>query len=148
MSYVRYLSGNRALGIKFYELAAQQVAQPLWYAWSLTDEELRELLANSKITSSFLSVLGFSAVSTSIFTVQNASETLIDASKKGFKRAISDKAKSTLNINLGNKIAKGSGAAFAYVTIMATLLYHSAEHDKSRAIKELIRRGILRVSDV
>lgn len=36
----------------------------------------------------------------------------------------------------------------SYVTIMATLLYHSAEHDKSRALKELIQRGIIRISDV
>ncbi|CUB03647.1 hypothetical protein [Marinomonas fungiae] len=89
MSYVRYLSGNRALGIKFYELAAQQVAQPLWYAWSLTDEELRDLLAISKKSSSIFSNLGFSLVGT--LTVQNASETLIDASKKALKELFQTK---------------------------------------------------------
>lgn len=146
MGYVHNLSDNKAFGMKFYEIAAQQVAQPLWFAWSLTDEELRDLLTNSKIISSVFSKLGFTLAGS--VTVQNVSEVLTNASKKGFKKAFSDKAKSTLNIDLGNKIAKGSGAAFAYVTIMATLLYHSAEHDKSRALKELIQRGIIRVSDV
>lgn len=148
MSYVHNLSGNRALGIKFYELAAQQIVQPYWYAWSLTDEELRELFHFSKDISKFLTILGLSSLGSSTISARSTSDTLLDISKKGLKSALLNKTKSTLNMDLGQKTSKGSGVALAFVSIFASIMYKSAQYDESRSMKELLRRGILRVSDV
>lgn len=148
MSYVHNLSGNRALGIKFYELAAQKIAQPYWYAWSLTDEEIRNLLENSKEVSYWLSKSGIASFfSAGSYSAKSISDAMLDVSKKGIKKSVTSAFKSALNMNFGEKISKSAAVPAGFVTIMASLMYESSEHDISRAKDELIRRGIIRLED-
>lgn len=153
MGYVINLPGDRVLGIEFYELAAQQIAQPLWYAWSLTDEEVRELLEGSKDIMSFLQLSGIVPAS---ITAKDVANSILERSKKGLRTAISAKVDSSLNMDISDKMASGKSssikatarAASAFITIMALLMYNSAKHDKRRAQEELLYRGLLKEGDL
>lgn len=148
MKYVHNLSDDKALGIKFYEIVAQQIAQPYWYAWSLTDEEIRNLLEHSKEVSYWLNKSGMASFfSAGSYSAKSISDAMLDISKKGIKKSVKSAFKSVLNMDFGEKISKSAALPAGFVTIMASLLYESSEHDIVRSKDELIRRGIIRVED-
>ena len=141
---------------KLVGLVAYQSVQPLWYMWSLSDEELLEFYNFSKKKLDVTNQLN--PIGVPELTVAGVAGAAYGMTRKGpqaYAKEYIDSLKNTdlvqevaERLGLGKKIASGIGIASipTIIVIFGLNIMAKGEHDKAR--RELAARGLLVYSDL
>lgn len=139
---------------KLAPMTAQMIANPYWFSWSLSDDELRSYYKLNNDFASSVEKLGLDFSSLTAVTLGGA---LLAASESGVKTAIVNAAKQGSNSNLAGAAAKKFGAsgvtvqragvAAAIVTVFAGCMHALTSTGANNAKKELAMRGLLKLED-
>lgn len=139
---------------KLAPMTAQMIANPYWFSWSLSDDELRSYYKLNNDFARSVEKIGLDFSSVTVLTLGSA---LLVASESGVKTAIVNAAKQSTNSNLAGAAAKKFGAsgvsvqragiAAAIVTIFAGCMHALSSTSANNAKKELAMRGLLKLED-
>ena len=141
------------LKAKLYGLVSEVVANPYWFNWSLSDNELRHFFETNKEASSVFKTLGIDVNTT--FTVAGIAGLIFGASKKTIpdhvKTEIKNSIKNSPITQVGQKAGlSNSMASYSALILIAmvTVLLAQTEVNSMSAKKELLRRGLLLEGDL
>ncbi|UXI02645.1 hypothetical protein [Photobacterium sp. TY1-4] len=139
-----------------YGLVSQVIANPYWFSWSLTDQELREFFDTNKGVSDVLKGMGLNL--TLPLTVAGVSAFLFSAVDHGIKGASKEVATQLKNqmthspvAQIANRIRitkQIASRASAILVVMASVIAYQSNSNAKDAQKELLRRGILQPEDL
>ncbi|PMG40891.1 hypothetical protein BCU91_11950 [Shewanella sp. 10N.286.52.B9] len=135
-------------------LIAQNIANPNWNKWCLSDTELRAFFDNNRTLSSF--------ISSWFFTIEPKLEVswlvpaLFGVSMTGFKGWVTEASGVSIVNGLSNKTGMSitkSGVStvtksFVLVTILASVMKGLTDSDLKGLQEELLNRGLLTTEDL
>ncbi|AXX59595.1 hypothetical protein [Vibrio vulnificus] len=139
-----------------YSLVSQVVANPYWFSWSLSDNELREFFDTNKGVNDTLKVVGLEI--TVPLTVAGVAAFLYSANEKGLivttqkasdqlKRAVTSSPVAQIGEKMGLTKQVASRASAILVVMVSVIAYQTNLNAKD-AQKELLRRGLLKADDL
>ncbi|MBN7818487.1 hypothetical protein [Bowmanella yangjiangensis] len=153
LSLINAIPPGRLLA-KIHPMPAQIIANPYWYCWSLTDQELREYYEYNRDFSKSLETLG---VNFGSITAIGIAGLLVDLSKSGFAsmtgntvRNVSSYNKlmdTTRKLGISGGVARNIGFAGAFVSVLLGCLHAGAQSAREDALKELSIRGLVTLKD-
>ncbi len=137
-------------------LISDQSVQPLWYMWSLSDDELKEFYRFSKRTAEITDQ--YDAIDIPSPTVVALAGAVYTAATKGVKAYASELISSTLRapivlemsrkLGLGAVQARVAGGATVAALICISVLNFIAHKESVKAKRELAARGLLAYGDL
>lgn len=141
---------------RLYGIIGQLRVQPYWFSWSLSDSELRSYYETNRDFANAIERLGLD------FGVQALSVTglaagLVKLSQNGIGSTVTSGLRRSLNVNLAEQLAKesmranlmrASGIGAAMVTVFASILHVQWSRSERQARRELMARGLLRLSEM
>lgn len=139
-----------------YGLISLINANPYWYCWSLSDDELRQFFNVNDSAKSALSYIGVDV--SGLITVSGIAGALLAVYKGGAKTGLISTAAQTTNYTLtkdvatagkaGSNVAKSAAVAAACVTIFASVLLAMTSTNAKNAKRELMLRGLLNMDEI
>ncbi|PXF29044.1 hypothetical protein WH50_23020 [Pokkaliibacter plantistimulans] len=143
--------GNREFFGKVSNLIAQNIAQPYWNPWCLSDTELRSFFETNKSVADFLSTW-FITIDTPKDAASIAGAIYL-VSQKGvtgyLKEAVSNPAVDALFKKISSNALRQTASKGFFVAIMiASVMKKFSESDAEAAKKELLARGLLTADDL
>lgn len=139
-----------------YGTFAKLTANPYWYAWSLSDAELRDYYSLNDDFSKAIEFLGLDFGSS--ISVVGLATGMVAVSRQGITQAavagLKDKANINLATDAGRLIGlsphaiKSLGFAAAMVTIFAGVMHAQTKQSSEQAKRELMARGLLKVDEM
>lgn len=141
---------------KLITLVTDQLVQPYWYMWSLSDEELKEFFTFSKNTATVTDQMN--PLSLPSITVAGVATGVLMASKNGVRSAVlthfnilkeSSLVKEVAKrLGFENRIVSAAGALSIPTIIVISGLNIMAKKQSDGARRELAARGLLVYSDL
>lgn len=133
-----------------YGVISNLSANPHWYCWSLTDQELREYYNVNKSFSGAIEALGLDIdVGCSVSALAAG---ILAASKKGLRTTLAASIRSRLNMGLAASIGKPAGQYLAFslamVTVFAGVMHAMTSESAQQGRRELMARGLLRLEEI
>lgn len=150
--------GNEKFLGSIQVLLAQNIANPNWNKWCLSDSELRSYFETNKFVSELISTYfftiefkaEFSSIVSSIFGVATVGVGAEMLDKSGGK--MTQGIVSYVSQNTGLKIQKNTiskiGRSTIIVMILASVMKMMSDSDLKMAKEELLRRGLLEIKDL
>lgn len=142
---------------RLYGMAADIVANPSWFCWSLSDQELQEFFKQNKEMAEVLQDIGAPSLNQPL-TAATLAGVLYTVSRKGLFGWVKSGVSATISSPKVAEAATTSGAStvtasaisgFAAVGfIMLGVLLVNAQSGEQQAKKELILRGLIRIKDL
>lgn len=139
-----------------YGLISLINANPYWYCWSLSDDELRQFFNVNDSAKSALSYIGVDV--SGLITVSGIAGALLAVYKGGAKTGLISTAAQAANYTLtkdvatagkaGSNIVKSAAVAAACVTIFASVLLAMTSTNAKNAKRELMLRGLLNMDEI
>lgn len=139
-----------------FGIIGQLSANPYWYCWSLSDEELRQFFGVNNKAKSALSYIGVDV--SGLITASGIAGALLAVYKGGIKAGLTNTAAQASNYSLtkdvatagkaGGNVAKSAAIAAACVTIFASVLLAMTSTNAKNAKRELMLRGLLNMDEV
>ncbi len=131
-------------------------ANPYWYCWSLTDDELTQFFSVNDEAKSALSYIGVDI--SGLITVSGIAGALLAVHKNGVKGGLTSTAAQASNYALTKEVAttgkasgglaKSAAIAAACVTIFASVLLAMTSTNAKNAKRELMLRGLLNMDQI
>ncbi len=144
------------LKASLYGLVSQVVANPYWFSWSLSDQELREFFNTNSEVTDVMKMVGIDmTIPVTVASVAGvlyvfSEKSVKDAPRhlsKQFKGAITLTVVTKMGTNLGLNKQAAKRASAILVLMISVIAYQTSSNAKS-AQKELLRRGMLKMEDL
>ncbi|EOX3945969.1 hypothetical protein NB568_08570 [Vibrio alginolyticus] len=153
----------KALGnVKFFgaiqTLLAQNLANPAWNKWCLSDGELRNYFESNKLVSELIGTWFFTVepklevafLASSIFSLVTVGigNHAIEASGGGIAKQSLTLASKKTGISVSQTTISNIGRSAVIVTVLASVMKMMTDTEVKKAREELLRRGLLTVRDL
>ncbi|WP_351076693.1 hypothetical protein [Shewanella sp. CAL98-MNA-CIBAN-0140] len=139
-------------------LLSQNIANPNWNKWCLSNSELRDYFQSNKTVSEFIGTWFFtvepklevSFLASSIFSVAalGASGFALEASGGAVTESMVSSLSKKTGLNITKSSVRAVGRSTIIVMILASTMKMLSDSDMKLAKKELLRRGLLNVEDL
>lgn len=139
-----------------YGLPGNIVANPYWYTWSLSDQELRDYYETNLQLSRAIEYLGLDFGSS--LSVAGLASGMVAVAKAGLRNSVLDTVQTKTNHELGKRVgsmlgmgahgARSLGVQAAMVTIFAGILHAQFTNSSDQAKRELLARGLLLFEEI
>ncbi|GAA5213204.1 hypothetical protein ACFSJ3_00280 [Corallincola platygyrae] len=139
-------------------LLAQNVANPNWNKWCLSDKELREFFDSNKTVSDLINSWFFtidpkleaSWIAALIFGVSTTGLKgwIADVSGAGMVKQTAPQVAKQTGLKITKSGVNTAARYFIVVTILASVMKGMSDADMKQARAELLRRGLLTVKDL
>ncbi|ELR63812.1 hypothetical protein C942_03271 [Photobacterium marinum] len=150
--------GNKPLFGKLQSLIAQNLANPSWNKWCLSDKELRDYFEVNKTVNEIISKWFFTVEPK--WEVGFIAGVLFSVSLVGFKGYIEEAAGTPIMKESLNQVAKRTGLKISknnisnisrvavIVVVLASVMKSMTNEDMKQAREELRKRGLLKAEDL
>jgi hypothetical protein len=138
-----------------FGMVGQMSANPYWYCWSLSNEELRNFFVVNDNAKSALSYIGVDL--SGLISASTIAGALLGIYKSGIKDGLKNVAAQSTNYSVTKDVAnagklqgnipKGAAIAAACITVFASVLFAMSSTNVKSAKQELMLRGLLTMDE-